>query len=85
LKSYYFYLLRVSDFNLTRAVLKIKKPTLIIHGNKDTIFPLDSATEMHRRIKGSELCVIKSGHLPVLNNSQEIRKIIVSFIKSLDF
>ena len=45
-----------------RSILdKIKVPTLIIAGQADTVTPLKHQEELHRRIVGSELCVIPYG------------------------
>ena len=83
LKSYYFYLLMLSDFDLTRNLKKIKKPTLIIHGARDLIFSVDSAVDMHKKIKKSVFYSMNAGHIPVLNNHEQLEKVIVHFIKGL--
>lgn len=59
---------------------KINVPVLIVHGKKDTIFPLKQAVEMHKIIKNSQLIVIEnSNHILVLNNFFEVSSGIEKF------
>lgn len=47
-----------------KAVLLIKLPTLIIHGRKDPIFPIDHGEHLHQSIPGSQLIIREDmGHL----------------------
>jgi pimeloyl-ACP methyl ester carboxylesterase len=82
LKSYYFYFQRMSDFDLTKEIKKINKPTLIIHGTKDLIFSQSSAIDMSKKIENSVFYSMNTGHIPVLTDYETLEKIIVSFIKN---
>jgi pimeloyl-ACP methyl ester carboxylesterase len=60
---------------------KIKQPTLIIHGGKDTIFPLSDAKKMSMAIRDCKMTVLKdANHILVLNNFKEVSKLIRDFI-----
>ncbi|NTU98976.1 alpha/beta hydrolase [Candidatus Falkowbacteria bacterium] len=62
---------------------KIDFPVLIMHGKKDSIFPLSGAVKMHEKIKNSRLIVLEnSNHILVLNNFKEVSEAISGFIVS---
>jgi pimeloyl-ACP methyl ester carboxylesterase len=62
---------------------KIKQQTLIIHGAKDTIFPLNHAQEMSRAIKNCKMIVLgKADHILVLNYFEIISKHMKKFINA---
>jgi len=74
LQSYY-----VNSYGL---LPKIKQPTLILHGEKDTIFPLRHAKKMSMAVKNCKMIVLKgANHILVLNNFKEVSKLIKEFIK----
>ena len=58
----------------------IQVPTLILVGEQDTLTPVSTSQEMHERIRGSELRIIKNAaHLSNMENANEFNK------QSLDF
>ncbi len=60
---------------------KIKVPTLIVHGVKDTMSPVKNSVAISKKIKNSELVLIaKADHIVVLNNIEEVSAIIESFV-----
>ncbi len=83
IKSYFYNIKRVQSFDLSNKIKKIKIPTLIIHGTQDKIFSKKSAIEMNKKIKGSKLHFLNTGHLPVFSNIKELKKLIWYFIKNL--
>lgn len=50
---------------------QIKVPTLILHGRKDKITPLQLVSEIHNNIKGSEIVEFDGGHLCLLTQGRE--------------
>lgn len=61
---------------------KINIPVLLIHGEKDTIFPVDNSIFMSQKIKGSELILIPNAdHIIALNNTEEISGAIMVFVE----
>jgi len=84
LKCYYFCLRRISSFNFTNIIMKIKVPTLIIHGRKDKIFYPKAAIEMHKKIKKSKLYFLNTGHFPIFNSPKKLSRIITYFIEDLE-
>jgi pimeloyl-ACP methyl ester carboxylesterase len=81
----YAYCLKFANKFVARGIFeKIDIPVLIIHGNKDTIFPLGDSTKMVERIKNAKLKVIKGGnHLLVLNQTAKVKKEIKEFVENI--
>lgn len=52
-----------SKINITEQIEDIKLPTLILHGEKDMVLPLEGSKELHRMIPHSDFKVLKNhGH-----------------------
>lgn len=69
----------------TVSLLAIQVPTLILVGELDTLTPVSASQEMHDRIRGSELRVIKSAaHLSNIENAPEFNRYVVEFLDKLD-
>ena len=70
--------------NLGEELSHIKKPTLLIWGNNDTITPPFVAREFNRLIPNSELHFIdKCGHAPMMEVPDEFNKILEMFLQKL--
>jgi|SRR3989344_2108700 len=79
----HFYTLRQSLRPTQEYFLeKINVPTLIIHGEKDSMVPLKNAITLSRKIKNSELRSIPNiDHNTAHNAVKEMSEIIESFIE----
>ncbi len=76
------YIELLSDADLSNIVKKIKIPTLIIWGKKDSVLHVDNAKLFSETIKGSQLFVLDGlGHVPFLEDSQKTAEIFKTFIK----
>ncbi|MEK7117116.1 MAG: alpha/beta hydrolase [Patescibacteria group bacterium] len=63
---------------------KINVPTLIIHGEKDTMVPFKNSLLMSQKIKNSELISIPDiDHNTVHNAAKEMSEMIEEFVKKL--
>jgi pimeloyl-ACP methyl ester carboxylesterase len=63
------------------ALATLDKPTLIIWGDRDEVFPLTVGEELRAAIRGSELLVIKdSGHMPMWEHPDETNRAILDFL-----
>ena len=72
------------DFDGEEILKKIKVPTLVIHGAKDTIIPLGYGIVMAKKIKGSKLVVIDDiDHIIVLNRSEKAIGIVKDFFMEI--
>lgn len=72
-------------FDGQKILEKIKIPTLIIHGENDTVFPVRYAKEINGMIKDSEIVIIENtDHILVLNNFKEVSTLIEGFIKKIN-
>jgi len=61
---------------------KISMPTLIIQGEKDLLFPVHVAEEVHKKIKNSKFVIIKNaGHTLNLEHVPEVCNTIKEFLK----
>jgi pimeloyl-ACP methyl ester carboxylesterase len=64
-----------------KELQKIKARTLIIQGEKDMLFPVHLAEEVHKHIPGSALIVVKNaGHTLNLEHVQEVSRYILEFL-----
>ncbi len=60
---------------------KIKVPTLIIHGVKDTMAPVRNSIALSKKINNSKLVLLgDANHIIVLNNFPEVSQAIENFI-----
>ena len=72
------------NFNELKILKKINIPCLLIEGEKDFLTPKNVAQIMHKKIKKSELHIIKNAtHDTNLRNVKEINKVIKKFILKL--
>jgi len=63
---------------------EIRVPMLLVHGRKDTIFPVQNSIYMATRIRGAELVVIDDAdHIVVLNRPQAVTGAIERFVRRL--
>ncbi len=84
LRAYLFGTKQSYGVDYENLLDKINIPTLILHGEKDSIFPIASARAMHKKIKNSQFVEIKnSNHILVLNNFNEVSGAIVHFVAPL--
>lgn len=61
---------------------RIKIPTLIVHGMKDTMAPIKNSIALSKKIENSELVIIpNTDHIVVLNNVKEVSDAIESFLE----
>lgn len=78
----YLYATRQSyDFDGEAFLSEITVPTLIIHGEKDTIFPVQYGKKMAEKIPGAKLVLLQDAdHILVLNKSKEVIEEIKNFV-----
>lgn len=60
---------------------RIYQPSLIIHGRKDALIPLDNAQRAHKQIKNSQLEVLECGYLPFCDMPDEVGRLARHFLK----
>ena len=64
---------------------EIDCPVLIVWGERDALLPVRHAREWARRLRGSELKVIKgAGHLPMLERPREFNAEMLAFLARVD-
>lgn len=63
------------------ALETLRKPTLIVWGEQDELFPVAVGSQLHASIRDSEMVVIKgSGHMPMWEKPDETNQAIVEFL-----
>jgi pimeloyl-ACP methyl ester carboxylesterase len=73
-------LIALRDTDLRSDLVKIKIPTLIMHGKNDKICSFDLALQMKAEIAGSEIIVFeKSGHSLFLEETAKFNKELIKF------
>lgn len=66
------------------AVENISVPTLIIWGEEDVVIPVETAHELHKRIKGSQIVTHKGlGHIPMEENPRKTIKEAKNFLAAI--
>ena len=69
--------------DLSKQIHKIKKPTMIIWGDKDEATPIEDAYFINKEIKNSRLEIIMdTGHAINLDRPDELAEAIYKFLKS---
>lgn len=73
IRQFHGFLESYDDMNFTAPFLSsIRARTLVVHGDRDAIFPVEIAVGMYRAIPESELWIIPDGsHLPVYGRRAE--------------
>ncbi|MBL7734007.1 MAG: alpha/beta hydrolase [Chitinophagaceae bacterium] len=70
--------------NLGEEINQIKKPTLLIWGNNDSITPPFVGREFHKLISSSELHFVDHcGHAPMMERPEEFNLILHKFLRKL--
>lgn len=60
---------------------EIEAKTLIIHGEKDTLVPMEASREAHELIKSSEFKIMAGcGHWPQRDNPEEFNQLVCDFL-----
>jgi pimeloyl-ACP methyl ester carboxylesterase len=73
----------VPDRGLKHRIHRIAAPSLIIWGESDRIIAPDYAKEFAKRIAGARVQLIaKAGHLPHLEQPEEVAKAVLGFLNS---
>lgn len=69
------------DFDGEEFLKKIQVPTLVMHGRKDTIFPIRYGVATAQKIPNVKLIVLeKANHILVLNHEPEVSQAIKDFV-----
>lgn len=77
-----FFKMREELF-LVDELAKIKRPTLIIIGEKDPLIPIIKHVERLRLIPGAQLeLFLNTGHVPSLEKSTEFNDLIIRFLRT---
>lgn len=81
LRIYLFGTRQSYRIDYEKLVKQIEIPTLIVHGKKDSIFPVARAIDMAQKIKKSKLILLdKADHILVLNCFSEVSGVIEIFV-----
>ena len=66
----------------TDTLATLRKPTLIIWGERDELFPVEVGKQLHTSIRDSGLVVITdSGHMPMWEKPDETNRAILEFLR----
>lgn len=77
--------LAVSRFDSRQDLSKIKVPTLVIAGARDTTVPMRSKRELAMRIPGARLEVIPgSGHVTPIDASARFNRLLLDFLDEVE-
>lgn len=63
----------------------VQVPTLLIHGDRDNLIPVEYSQEVARRIRNAELCIIKGGgHECLVSRQREVVPRLNSFLARVE-
>lgn len=58
--------------------IRVSCPTVVVHGARDRIIPVQSSQLLHQQIPGSELVILpRSGHCPQLDDPETVARLVV--------
>jgi pimeloyl-ACP methyl ester carboxylesterase len=70
----------LQDVQLEPRLAQIQLPTLILHGERDVITPLENSRRLEQTIAGSRLVVFEdAGHVPTLTHPLQVAREIDGF------
>ena len=70
------------DFPKTEELRRIAAPTLIIHGDRDPLFPVAVPTALYGLLPDAELCILpRAGHTPEREHPGWFRAIVLDFLE----
>lgn len=70
---------------LWEQIDKLDLPTLVVRGEQSDMIALDTADELHRRIKGSSMATVeRAGHLVMGDNPSGFESAVMEFVNGLD-
>ena len=62
---------------------EISRPTLVIWGEQDKVFPPEVGRELQSTIKGSSFALIpRAGHIPQWEQPEAVNSLLITFLKS---
>ncbi|MCG6534134.1 MAG: alpha/beta fold hydrolase, partial [Syntrophales bacterium LBB04] len=60
---------------------RLRRPTLIVWGAKDRVFPLQQAYSAKRKMPNAQLHIMKEcGHIPNLERPEEFNNLVINFL-----
>lgn len=79
----FYYCTRQSyELNAEKILPELQLPTLIIHGKKDSIFPVANSLAMSKMLKNADLKILdQADHILVLNYFIEVSTVIEKFLQ----
>jgi pimeloyl-ACP methyl ester carboxylesterase len=67
--------------DLSERLGEVVVPTLLVHGDRDRVVPVEWARRAHERLPGSELCVLRGcGHWPPRECPDEFNRVVTDFL-----
>ena len=83
-KSWLFTYENLAKFNGIKILKSIRKPVLVIEGDKDSIFNLLVAKKIKSLIRNSKLDIVPdANHIIVINNPKQLEVEILRFLLRL--
>ncbi len=78
-------LVTLGNIDLREETKKINVPTLIIHGTKDSVLPVEAGTALHGMLTDSKMvCFEASGHAPFITEQTRFNEIVKTFINEVE-
>lgn len=69
------------DTDLRATIGSVEVPTLVVHGDRDRLVPLDAAAYLVARLPRARLVtIVDSGHAPFLSHLPQVRQALAEFL-----
>ncbi|TGK00339.1 alpha/beta hydrolase [Leptospira langatensis] len=69
--------------DLRAKVDRIKAPTLIVWGEFDPVIEAKIATQLHEKIQGSQIALLKTGHVPFAEDPKAFLQVTLPFLQTI--
>ena len=71
----------IPDKGLSRRIHRVQAPTLLVWGKQDGLVPPVYADEFASRLRSAEIALVdQAGHLPQLEQPDEVRDLVLKFL-----
>ena len=86
LASWLFTYKQIASFDGTDTLTSMKKPVIVIEGERDSIFSVKTAKEIQKLVKKSILRILpKENHMVVISNPKAIVVEVDRFLSAIGF
>ena len=81
-RTYLASLRGLASFDVRRRLGDVRRPTLVIAGDRDTTVPLAAKRRLQQSIPGAELAIVPdSGHVTPCDQAERFNRLLLAFVE----